>query len=143
MAELIGRPDKLTDITVAIDKLDKIGLDNVKEELLANGLSAQETEKLQPLFNINGDNDAKLNAVEDILKDNATGTKGVEEVRFVLNALKSEPLTNKIDFDLTLARGLNYYTGCIFEVKALTLKLVLSQAGDVTTILRAFSVCPI
>ena len=123
MAELIGRPDKLTDITVAIDKLDKIGLDNVKEELLANGLSAQETEKLQPLFNINGDNDAKLNAVEDILKDNATGTKGVEEVRFVLNALKSEPLTNKIDFDLTLARGLNYYTGCIFEVKALDVEI--------------------
>lgn len=118
MAEFIGRPDKLTEITVAIDKLDKIGLENVKEELVNDGLSSEEIAKLSPVFAISGDNEAKLQAIKGLLSENETGTKGVEEVSFVLEALKSASLTNEIDFDLTLARGLNYYTGCIFEVKA-------------------------
>jgi len=127
MAEYIGRPDKLTDITVAIDKLDKIGLDNVKTELAENGLSQEEITKLEPVFAIHGDNDSKLAAIKNLLCDNETGLKGAEELEFVLNALNKLPIANEIDFDLTLARGLNYYTGCIFEVKALDV-----QIGSIT-----------
>ena len=127
MAEYIGRPDKLTDITVAIDKLDKIGLDNVKTELAENGLSQDEITRLEPVFAINGDNDSKLAAIKNLLKDNETGLKGVEELEFVLNTLHTLPIANAVDFDLTLARGLNYYTGCIFEVKALDV-----QIGSIT-----------
>ncbi len=127
MAELIGRPDKLTDITIAIDKLDKIGLDNVKAELTANGLSQDEITRLEPVFAIKGDNSNKLAAVRELLKDNETGLKGIEELEFVLNTLQTLPIVNAIDFDLTLARGLNYYTGCIFEVKALDV-----QIGSIT-----------
>ena len=127
MAEYIGRPDKLTDITVAIDKLDKIGLDNVKTELAENGLSQEEITKLEPVFAIHGDNDSKLAAIKNLLCDNETGQKGAEELEFVLNALNKLPIANEIDFDLTLARGLNYYTGCIFEVKALDV-----QIGSIT-----------
>lgn len=127
MAEYIGRPGKLTDITVAIDKLDKIGLDNVKTELAENGLSQEEITKLEPVFAIHGDNDSKLAAIKKLLCDNETGQKGAEELEFVLNALNKLPIANEIDFDLTLARGLNYYTGCIFEVKALDV-----QIGSIT-----------
>ena len=127
MAEYIGRPDKLTDITVAIDKLDKIGLDNVKTELAENGLSQDEITRLEPVFAINGDYDSKLAAIKNLLKDNETGLKGVEELEFVLNTLHTLPIANAVDFDLTLARGLNYYTGCIFEVKALDV-----QIGSIT-----------
>ncbi|MBP3774239.1 MAG: histidine--tRNA ligase [Bacteroidaceae bacterium] len=118
MAEYIGRSDRLTDITVAIDKLDKIGIDKVKEELAANGLSTEEIKKLDPIFAIQGGNNDKLSAIRELFKENETGTKGIEELSFVLNTLQKLPIKNEIDFDLTLARGLNYYTGCIFEVKA-------------------------
>lgn len=123
MADYIGRPDKLTEITVAIDKLDKVGLDNIKEELAQNELTPNEIKLLEPVFAIKGDNEVKLAAAKELLKDNETGLKGIEEISFVLNTLKASPLHNKVDFDLTLARGLNYYTGCIFEVKALDVEI--------------------
>ena len=123
MADYCGRPDKLTEITVAIDKLDKIGIDNVKAELADDGLTAEEIERLQPVFAIQGDNSQKLDAMRQLFTDNATGLKGVEEVSYVLDALCQSPLTNEIALDLTLARGLNYYTGCIFEVKALDVEI--------------------
>lgn len=119
MAEVMGAADKMVDITVAIDKLDKIGLENVNEELHNDGLSEDSISKLQPILALQGTNDEKLSAISDILKDSETGTKGVEETRFILNTLKKLNLKNEIQFDLTLARGLNYYTGAIFEVKAL------------------------
>ena len=127
MANHIGEPDKIVEITTAIDKLDKIGIDNVKAELSDNGVSTEAITKLQPLFEISGDNDSQLNAIAEMLKDDEVGSKGVEEVRFVLQALKPLNLTNEIALDLTLARGLNYYTGCIFEVKALDV-----QIGSIT-----------
>ena len=120
IAEVIGAADKIVDITVAIDKLDKIGLDNVNAELRENGLSDEQIEKLQPIISLEGSNDEKLNVIADVLKDSETGMKGVEEIRFILNTLKTlSNLNNQIELDLTLARGLNYYTGAIFEVKAL------------------------
>lgn len=123
MAEYIGQPDKLTEITVAIDKLDKIGIDNVREELATNGLSKESIEKLQPLFEIKGNTDERLEAISTMLKDNETGMKGIEECRYVLHTLREQNISNPIEFDLTLARGLNYYTGCIFEVKALDVEI--------------------
>ena len=119
IAEAIGASDKIVDITVAIDKLDKIGIENVNEELSNNGISAEAIDKLQPIIQLSGTNDEKLNIISEVLKDSATGLKGVEETRFILDTLKTIGLNNQIDFDLTLARGLNYYTGAIFEVKAL------------------------
>ncbi len=119
IAEAIGAPDKIVDITVAIDKLDKIGLDNVNAELRDNGLSDEAVAKLQPIISLSGSNDEKLATIADVLKDSETGLKGVEETRFILDTLKTAGLNNAIEFDLTLARGLNYYTGAIFEVKAL------------------------
>ena len=127
MANYIGQPDKIVEITTAIDKLDKIGIDNVKAELAESGVSAEGIAKLQPLFEISGDNDTQLQAIAKMLSDDEVGTKGVEEVRFVLDALKPLGLKNEIALDLTLARGLNYYTGCIFEVKALDV-----QIGSIT-----------
>ena len=127
MANYIGQPDKIVEITTAIDKLDKIGIDNVKAELAESGVSAEGIVKLQPLFEISGDNDTQLQAIAKMLSDDEVGTKGVEEVRFVLDALKPLGLKNEIALDLTLARGLNYYTGCIFEVKALDV-----QIGSIT-----------
>lgn len=124
IAEVIGAADKIVDITVAIDKLDKIGLDNVNAELRENGLSDEQIEKLQPIISLEGSNDEKLNVIADVLKDSETGMKGVEEIRFILNTLKTlSNLNNKIELDLTLARGLNYYTGAIFEVKALDVQI--------------------
>ena len=119
IAEVIGEADKIVDITVAIDKLDKIGLDNVNEELREDGLPEEAIQKLQPIITLQGSNDEKLKVIADVLKDSETGVKGVEETKFILDTLKNVGLNNEIELDLTLARGLNYYTGAIFEVKAL------------------------
>lgn len=127
LANTIGFPDKIIELTTAIDKLDKIGLDNVKAELLNNGISEGGIAKLMPVFEIDGNNTQRLDAIARILADDEVGTKGVEEVRFVLRSLESLSLNNEIALDLTLARGLNYYTGCIFEVKALDV-----QIGSIT-----------
>lgn len=127
IAETIGEADKIVDITVAIDKLDKIGLDNVNEELRNDGISEDAIAKLQPIISLSGTNDEKLNVIAEVLKDSEIGLKGVEETRFILDTLKSCGLHNEIELDLTLARGLNYYTGAIFEVKALDV-----QIGSIT-----------
>ena len=119
IAEVIGEADKIVDITVAIDKLDKIGLDKVNEELAANGISAEAIEKLQPIISLSGNNDEKLDVIAGVLGQSETGMKGIEETRFILDMLKKADMNNEIELDLTLARGLNYYTGAIFEVKAL------------------------
>lgn len=118
IAEVIGEPEKIVDITVAIDKLDKIGLESVNAELRADGISDEAIEKLQPIIAMSGSNDDKLKSMSDVLAGSEIGMKGVEETRFILDTLKGT-LDNEIEFDLTLARGLNYYTGAIFEVKAL------------------------
>ena len=119
MAEVIGEADKIVDITVAIDKLDKIGIDKVNDELRADGISEEAIAKLQPIIALSGTNEEKLDVISSVLAASETGLKGVEETRFILNALKTCGLNNVIELDLTLARGLNYYTGAIFEVKAL------------------------
>lgn len=127
IAEIIGEADKIVDITVAIDKLDKIGLDKVNDELRAVGLSEEAVEKLQPIIALSGSNEEKLETMRRVLAESETGLKGVEEVAFVLETLKNSQLHNEIELDLTLARGLNYYTGCIFEVKAIDV-----QIGSIT-----------
>ena len=127
IAEVIGAADKIVDITVAIDKLDKIGIDNVNGELREDGLTEEQIQKLQPIIMLSGTNDEKLATIADVLKDSETGLKGIEELRFILNTLKTVGLKNEIQLDLTLARGLNYYTGAIFEVKALDV-----QIGSIT-----------
>ena len=127
IAEVIGEADKIVDITVAIDKLDKIGLEAVNEELTKDGISPEAIEKLQPIILLSGTNEEKLQVISEVLKDSETGLKGVEEIRFILDTLKSFGLQNEIQLDLTLARGLNYYTGAIFEVKALDV-----QIGSIT-----------
>jgi histidyl-tRNA synthetase len=119
IAEVIGAADKIVDITVAIDKLDKIGIDNVNAELREDGLSDEQIEKLQPIIMLEGTNDEKLNTIASVLKDSETGLKGVDETRYILDTLKTLQLANEMQLDLTLSRGLNYYTGAIFEVKAL------------------------
>ena len=127
IAEVIGAAEKIVDITVAIDKLDKIGLDNVNAELREDGLSDAQIEKLQPIISLEGTNDDKLNTIAEVLAASETGLKGVEETRFILDTLKTLGLKNELQLDLTLARGLNYYTGAIFEVKALDV-----QIGSIT-----------
>ncbi len=127
IAETIGAADKIVDITVAIDKLDKIGIDNVNQELKADGLTDEQIERLQPIIMLEGTNDEKLNTIAEVLQQSETGLKGVEETRFILNTLQTIGLNNPIQLDLTLARGLNYYTGAIFEVKALDV-----QIGSIT-----------
>lgn len=119
IAETIGEADKIVDITVAIDKLDKIGIDAVNEELRSDGISDEAIKKLQPIIALTGTNDEKLATIAQVLVLSEVGMKGVEETRFILDTLKTCGLHNQIDLDLTLARGLNYYTGAIFEVKAL------------------------
>lgn len=119
IAEVIGEADKIVDITVAIDKLDKIGIDNVNEELRSDGISEEAIEKLQPIIKLAGSNEEKLSVISDVLSTSEIGQKGVEETRFILDTLVKVGLNNEIQLDLTLARGLNYYTGAIFEVKAL------------------------
>ena len=140
IAEMIGQADKIVDITVAIDKLDKIGLDNVNAELRENGLPEEAIEKLQPIIQLSGTNEVKMATMREALQNSEIGLKGIEEVEFVLSHLT--PLTpspkgegetanhpslggagGRFEFDLTLARGLNYYTGCIFEVKALDVEI--------------------
>lgn len=124
IAEVIGAPDKITDITVAIDKLDKIGLDNVNTELLASGLSQTAVNKLQPILALSGNNSEKLDSIATVLTDSEIGAKGIEEVRTVFSAVEKAGGTQAtLEIDLTLARGLNYYTGCIFEVKALDVEI--------------------
>ena len=127
IAEYINEADKIVDITVAIDKLDKIGLDNVNAELAADGLSSEAIEKLQPIITLSGTNEEKLATMSNILKGSEAGMKGVEELSYILNMLKQCGLNNEVEFDLTLARGLNYYTGAIFEVKACDV-----QIGSIT-----------
>ena len=119
IAETIGAADKIVDITVAIDKLDKIGLDKVNEELREVGIAEEAIEKLQPIIAMQGTNDEKLQIIREVLSASETGLKGVEETQFILDILKQTGLNNEIQLDLTLARGLDYYTGAIFEVKAL------------------------
>jgi histidyl-tRNA synthetase len=124
IAEVIGAADKIVDITVAIDKLDKIGIDNVNAELREDGLSEEQISKLQPIISLSGTNEEKLQTIAEVLKDSETGLKGVEEIKFILSILKNlNTLNNEIQLDLTLARGLNYYTGAIFEVKALDVEM--------------------
>jgi histidyl-tRNA synthetase len=127
IAEIIGAPDKIVDITVAIDKLDKIGLENVNKELAEKGISAEAIAKLQPIILLSGTNEEKLVALKTILVGSEIGLKGVEESEYILSALSDSGLRNVIELDLTLARGLNYYTGAIFEVKALDV-----QIGSIT-----------
>ena len=126
IAEIIGEADKLVDITVAIDKLDKIGLDNVNAELRDKGLSEEAIAKLQPVILLSGTNEEKLVALRSILSG-SVGMKGIEELEFIFDKIKNIPLTAELELDLTLARGLNYYTGAIFEVKALDV-----QIGSIT-----------
>ena len=119
IAETIGEADKIVDITVAMDKLDKIGLDGVNAELRENGISEEAIEKLQPIIALEGTNEEKLATIKQVLAGSEIGVKGVEETQYILDTLKSFDMKNEIQLDLTLARGLNYYTGAIFEVKAL------------------------
>ena len=118
IAEMIGQADKFMDITIAIDKLDKIGLDKVKEELSLKGIGDSSIDKLKPIFELSGSNHNKLESLKLVLQNSETGLKGVEEVETVLNYFEILPLNTELELDLTLARGLNYYTGAIFEVKA-------------------------
>ncbi|TWV09868.1 histidine--tRNA ligase [Bacteroidaceae bacterium HV4-6-C5C] len=127
LAEVIGEADKIVDITVAIDKLDKIGLDNVNAELKEKGISDEAIAKLQPIILLSGTNEEKLTVLKQVLAESETGLKGVEESEFILKTLSGLSMTNEIELDLTLARGLNYYTGAIFEVKALDV-----QIGSIT-----------
>ena len=122
IAEVIGEADKMIDITIAIDKLEKIGLEKVNEELSAKGLSKKAIEKLQPILNLEGILQEKFPKLKEILKDSKIGMEGIEELMTMLTYLKDLKLKNKWTFDLTLARGLNYYTGAIFEVVAKDIK---------------------
>ena len=125
IAEMIGQADKIVDITVAIDKLDKIGLEAVNAELAADGIPADAIEKLQPIINLSGTNEQKLHTMRQVLAESEVGLRGVDECEYILRHLVG--LKNEVELDLTLARGLNYYTGAIFEVKALDV-----QIGSIT-----------
>ena len=127
IAEIIGEPEKIVDITVAIDKLDKIGLEKVNEELQSKGIPAEAIEKLQPIILLEGDNTSKLETLKESLSGSEIGLKGVEEIEFILNKAKLLNIASEVELDLTLARGLNYYTGAIIEVKALDV-----QIGSIT-----------
>lgn len=119
IAEIVGEADKIVDITVAIDKLDKIGLEKVNEELREDGISDEAIAKLQPIITLSGTNEEKLQKIDAFLSGSEVGQKGIEETRFILDKVSKSALKNEVQLDLTLARGLNYYTGAIFEVKAL------------------------
>ncbi len=129
IAELIGAPDKLIDITVAIDKIDKIGLEKVNEELAGRGLSAEAIEQLRPILEIGGTTAERLEKLAAILASSETGTKGVEELRFVAGTTETLGLRAVLDLDVSLARGLNYYTGTIIEVKALDTEIGSISGG--------------
>lgn len=118
IAEVIGAPDKIVDITVAIDKIDKIGLENVNAELLEKGLSQNAVDALQPLLTLSGSNEEKLATLSTLLASSEVGMKGVEELRYVLTNSKAQQPKGVVELDVSLARGLNYYTGTIIEVKA-------------------------
>lgn len=118
IAEYIGQPDKIIDITVAIDKLDKVGVEAVNAEMLANGITQDAVDKLQPILTMSGTNVEKLETIAQTICTSEIGVKGVEETRFILEKIEAVELKNELQLDLTLARGLNYYTGAIFEVKA-------------------------
>ncbi len=119
IAEIIGESEKIVDITVAIDKLDKIGLEKVNEELASKGIPQKAIEQLQPIILLKGSNEEKIKTLKTILKDSATGIKGVEELEFIFSKLNITGVRSELELDLTLARGLSYYTGAIIEVKAL------------------------
>ena len=123
IAEIIGEADKITDITVAIDKLDKIGLEKVNEELIGKGIPESAIQKLQPIIMLEGTENHKLEVLRTELAESEIGLKGVEEVDFILNRLSSLNLKNPVELDLTLARGLNYYTGAIIEVEAVDVEI--------------------
>ncbi len=127
IAEVIGAPDKMIDITVAIDKLDKIGVEAVNAELIERGLNAEQVDKLQPILNLSGSTADKLNALRTILASSEVGLKGVEELETLFGLIEATDVHLNIEIDLCLARGLNYYTGAIFEVKALD-----AQIGSIT-----------
>ena len=127
IAEMIGQADKIVDITVAIDKLDKIGIDNVNAELAADGIPQDAIDRLQPIINLSGTNAEKLATMRQVLANSEIGLKGIDETEFIITKLAALGLNNEIELDLTLARGLNYYTGAIFEVKALDV-----QIGSIT-----------
>lgn len=127
IAEIIGEPDKLVDMTVAIDKIDKIGIEAVKEELRERGLKEEAIERLQPLLELKGTNQDKLAGLQEILAKSGTGSKGVEELREVIDAFETLGHVCELSLDVSLARGLNYYTGTIIEVKALD-----TEIGSIT-----------
>ena len=127
IAEIIGAPEKIVDITVAIDKMDKIGLDNVNAELLEKGLDQQAVNELQPLLTLQGSNDDKLETLTQMLAQSETGCRGIEEMKTVLNHVSALDVKSQVELDVSLARGLNYYTGTILEVKALDV-----QIGSIT-----------
>ena len=129
IAEIIGEADKIVDITVAIDKLDKIGLDNVNAELASKGIPQEAIDKLQPIIMLSGTNAEKLETLKTVLAASETGLKGVEESEFILNTLARLGVKSEVELDLTLARGLNYYTGAIFEVKALDVQIGSISGG--------------
>ena len=129
IAEIIGEADKIVDITVAIDKLDKIGLDNVNAELASKGIPQEAIEKLQPIIMLSGTNEEKLETLKTVLAASETGLKGVEESEFILKTVASLGVKSDVELDLTLARGLNYYTGAIFEVKALDVQIGSISGG--------------
>ena len=127
IAEIIGAADKITDITVAIDKLDKIGLEKVNEELAAKGIAREAIDRLQPIIQLSGSTGEKLETLRDLLASSESGTKGVEEMTYIIDKCDALQLRNEVALDLTLARGLNYYTGAIIEVKALD-----AEMGSIT-----------
>ena len=129
IAEIIGEADKIVDITVAIDKLDKIGLDNVNAELASKGISEEAIAKLQPIIQLKGTNAEKLATLKQVLAGSENGLKGVEESEFILHAVEGLHVKSEVELDLTLARGLNYYTGAIFEVKALDVQIGSISGG--------------
>ena len=129
IAEIIGEADKIVDITVAIDKLDKIGLDNVNAELASKGIPQEAIDKLQPIIQLSGTNEEKLDTLKQVLAASQTGMKGIEESEFILKTLAGLNIRSEVELDLTLARGLNYYTGAIFEVKALDVQIGSISGG--------------
>ena len=129
IAEIIGEADKIVDITVAIDKLDKIGLENVNAELASKGIPQEAIDKLQPIILLSGSNDEKLETLKSVLAASETGLKGVEESEFILKTISTLGIKSEVELDLTLARGLNYYTGAIFEVKALDVQIGSISGG--------------
>lgn len=129
IAEIIGEADKIVDITVAIDKLDKIGLDNVNAELASKGIPQEAIDKLQPIIQLSGTNEEKLDTLKQVLVASQTGMKGIEESEFILKTLAGLNIRSEVELDLTLARGLNYYTGAIFEVKALDVQIGSISGG--------------